>query len=170
MTREAGETAEESGRPEFTGAWDRESVADFLAEHAIPVRLACRRPSGDLWMLSLWFEYDAEAGTLHCATKADADVVRFLRADAGVAFEISTNRPPYRGVRGAGTATLAPDAEKTRLRSLLDRYLGGTDSDLAEQLLRPEREEVEITIRPTSVYSWDFSERMASEDSDESEE
>jgi nitroimidazol reductase NimA-like FMN-containing flavoprotein (pyridoxamine 5'-phosphate oxidase superfamily) len=161
MTREAGETAD-SFDPEFTGAWDSESVAAFLAEHAIPVRLACRRPRGDLWMLSLWFEYDADRGTLHCATKADADVVRFLRADASVAFEISTNHPPYRGVRGAGTAAVAPDADKSRLRSLLYRYLGGTDSALAEQLLRPEREEVEITIRPTSVYSWDFSDRMAS--------
>jgi nitroimidazol reductase NimA-like FMN-containing flavoprotein (pyridoxamine 5'-phosphate oxidase superfamily) len=163
MTREAGETAEDD-RPEFTGVWDRESVADFLAGHAIPVRLACRRPSGDLWMLSLWFEYDADRGTLHCATKADADVVRFLRADASVAFEISTNHPPYRGVRGAGTAAVAPDEEKTRLRSLLHRYLGGTDSDLAGQLLRPDREEVEITIRPTKIYSWDFSDRMASEE------
>lgn len=161
MTREAGEPAEDD-RIEFTGAWNREAVADFLADHAIPVRIGCRRPGGDLWMLSLWFEYDTERGTLHCATKADADVVRFLRADSGVAFEVSTNHPPYRGVRGAGVATVTPDEEKQRLRSLLDRYLGGTDSEFARRLLSPAREEVEITIRPASVYSWDFSDRMSS--------
>jgi nitroimidazol reductase NimA-like FMN-containing flavoprotein (pyridoxamine 5'-phosphate oxidase superfamily) len=165
MAREADEQAagrDGASSTEFTGTWDRESVAAFLADHAIPVRLGCRRPGGDLWMLSLWFEYDASRGTLHCATKADADVVRFLRADARVAFEISTNHPPYRGVRGAGLAETAPDEEKTRLRSLLGRYLGGTDSGLAAELLRPDREEVEITIRPTEIYSWDFSDRMAS--------
>jgi nitroimidazol reductase NimA-like FMN-containing flavoprotein (pyridoxamine 5'-phosphate oxidase superfamily) len=161
MTREAaGETAEET-EIRYTGAWDREGVAAFLTDHAIPIRIGCRRPGGDLWMLSLWFEYDADADVLRCATKADADVVRFLRADSGVAFEVSTNHPPYRGVRGAGVATVAPDADKTRLRSLLHRYLDGTDSKLAQQLLRPERDEVEITIRPTTVYSWDFSDRMA---------
>jgi hypothetical protein len=158
MTREAaGET-----EVRYSGEWGREGVAAFLTDHAIPVRIGCRRPSGDLWMLSLWFEYDADAETLHCATSADADVVRFLRADAGVAFEVSTNHPPYRGVRGAGVATVTPDEEKDRLRSLLDRYLGGTDSALAGRLLSPEREEVEITIRPASVYSWDFSDRMPS--------
>jgi hypothetical protein len=160
MTYEAAETADQNG-VSFTGAWDRESVADFLGEHAIPVRLACRRPAGDLWMLSLWFEYDADRRTLHCATKADADVVRFLRADGAVAFEVSTNHPPYRGVRGAGVASVAPDEDKTRLRALLDRYLGGTDSELASRLLAPDREEVELTIRPATVYSWDFSDRMA---------
>jgi nitroimidazol reductase NimA-like FMN-containing flavoprotein (pyridoxamine 5'-phosphate oxidase superfamily) len=162
MTREAaGETAAET-EVRYTGAWDREGVAAFLTDHAIPIRIGCRRPGGDLWMLSLWFEYDADAGVLRCATKADADVVRFLRADSGVAFEVSTNHPPYRGVRGAGVAEVTPDTDKRQLRSLLDRYLGGTDSALAERLLSPAREEVEITIRPASVYSWDFSDRMPS--------
>jgi nitroimidazol reductase NimA-like FMN-containing flavoprotein (pyridoxamine 5'-phosphate oxidase superfamily) len=166
MTREQGETTGDGTTPgiAFTGAWDRESAVAFLADNAIPVRLACRRPGGDLWMLSLWFEWDRSADVLRCATKADADVVRFLRADPGVAFEVSTNHPPYRGVRGAGVAEISPDEDNTRLRSLLERYLGGTDSDLANRLLRPDREEVEITIRPKTVYSWDFSDRMTSDE------
>jgi nitroimidazol reductase NimA-like FMN-containing flavoprotein (pyridoxamine 5'-phosphate oxidase superfamily) len=142
----------------YRGAWDREQVAAFLAETVVPVRLACRTPAGRLWMLSLWFRPDTES--LQCATAADADVVRYLRADGEVAFEVSTNEPPYRGVRGNGTATVSPDEDKQLLVSLVGRYLGGTDSQLAGRLLGRERPEVELRIEPRSVYSWDFTDRM----------
>ncbi|WP_148414983.1 pyridoxamine 5'-phosphate oxidase family protein [Haloferax sp. KTX1] len=143
-----------------TGPWPRDRVDDFLADATVPVRLSCRTPADDLWMLSLWYEWDPEAAELRCATAADADVVRFLRARDDVAFEISTNDPPYRGVRGRGTATVEPDAEKDVLRRLIARYLGDTDSELAKRLLSPERDEVVIRIRPARVHTWDYAARM----------
>jgi nitroimidazol reductase NimA-like FMN-containing flavoprotein (pyridoxamine 5'-phosphate oxidase superfamily) len=146
---------------EYTGAWDRAGVAAFLTDARVPIRLACRTPAGALWMLSLWFDFDPEAERFVCATAATADVVEYLRADDAVAFEVSTNDPPYRGVRGNGRATVDPDEGKAVLRSLLERYLGGTDSALARRLLDPARDEVRIRIDPDRLYSWDFSERMA---------
>mgnify|MGYP000044190935 CR=1 FL=1 len=145
---------------EYTGEWDRAAVAAFLADARVPIRVACRTPGDGLWMLSLWYDFDPDAGQFVCATAADADVVGYLRDDDGVAFEVSTNDPPYRGVRGRGSATVGPDDDKSTLRGLLDRYLGGTDSALARQLLDPERDEVVIRIDPARVYSWDFTERM----------
>jgi nitroimidazol reductase NimA-like FMN-containing flavoprotein (pyridoxamine 5'-phosphate oxidase superfamily) len=144
----------------YTGEWDRAEVAAFLTDATIPVRLACRTPADGLWMLSLWYRFDADEEQLVCATSATADVVAYLREDDGVAFEVSTNDPPYCGVRGNGTATIEPDDDKAVLRSLLERYLDGTDSSLAERLLAPERDEVAIRIDPTRLYSWDFTERM----------
>ncbi|WP_276258814.1 pyridoxamine 5'-phosphate oxidase family protein [Haloglomus litoreum] len=141
-----------------TGSWTEAETASFLADTAVPVRVACRTPRGGLWMLSLWFlPWD---GALWCATGADADVVRYLDHDDGVAFEVSTNEPPYRGVRGAGTATVEPDTDKSLLRALFDRYLGGTDNSLADRLLADDRDEVRIRIDPTRLYTWDFTERM----------
>jgi len=116
-------------------------------------------------MLSLWYRY--RDGALWCATSASADVVDYLASDDRVAFEISTNRPPYRGVRGNGTATIDPDVDKELLRELLERYLDGTDSPLAERLLSPGREEVRIRIDPARVYTWDFTDRMQGSVSDE---
>jgi nitroimidazol reductase NimA-like FMN-containing flavoprotein (pyridoxamine 5'-phosphate oxidase superfamily) len=144
----------------YTGEWDRAGATAFLADATIPIRLACRTPAGGLWMLSLWYRFDADAERLVCATSAGADVVEYLRADGGVAFEVSTNDPPYRGVRGSGRATITPDEGKAALRDLLDRYLGGTDSSLAERLLDPDRDEVTIRIDLRRCYSWDFTERM----------
>jgi len=78
-----------------------------------------------------------------------------------VAFEISENEPPYRGVRGAGTAAIVSDDDKALLTELLERYLGGTDNALAAGLLSADREEVRIHITPEKLFSWDFTERMA---------
>lgn len=144
---------------EWTGSWARADAVAYLEEATVPIRLACRTSEGGLWMLSLWYRY--RDGAFHCATSAEADVVRYLEADPGVAFEVSDNDPPYRGVRGAGTATVEPDEDKALLEALIRRYLGGTDSALADRLLAADRREVHIRIDPDRCYTWDFTERMA---------
>lgn len=141
------------------GGLGRGEIEAFLEESVAPIRLSCRTPAGRLWMVSLWFRY--REGALECATGTDADVVSFLDADPHVAFEVSTNEPPYRGVRGNGTATISPDPEKEVLQGLLERYLGTTESDLAQRLLDPDRREVRIRIEPETVAGWDYTDRMA---------
>ncbi|WP_290810124.1 pyridoxamine 5'-phosphate oxidase family protein [Halovivax sp.] len=147
------------------GSLTDDEISRFLSERTIPIRLGCRTPSGHPWMLSMWYRYraDGEDGsddwTLDCATAEGAKVVGYLREDPALSFEVSTNDPPYAGVRGRGTATIEADPEKETLRDLLDRYLGGTDSELARNLLREDREEVTISIEPAVVYGWDFSDR-----------
>jgi general stress protein 26 len=150
----------------YTGAWSRAEATAYLADAVVPIRLACRTQSGHLWMLSLWFRWDSDEEALLCATKRDADVVGYLEADDDVAFEVSTNDPPYMGVRGNGTASIAADEDKTVLRSLLQRYFGGTDMPLAQTLLDPDREEVQIRIDPRRLHSWDYSGRMSDSSAD----
>lgn len=145
--------------PDWRGAWSPDEATAYLEAATVPIRLACRTPGGGLWMLSLWYRYDD--GAFHCATSAEADVVRYLEADQAVAFEVSDNDPPYRGVRGAGRASIEPDEDKALLEDLLTRYLGGTDTALAERLLAADRREVHIRIDPERCFTWDFSERMA---------
>ena len=146
---------------------DRDWMDAFLVDNPIPVRVATRTPGGGLWMLSLWYGYDPDDATLHLATSASARVVEYLEADPEVAFEVSTNHPPYRGVRGQGTATLEPDDDKALLRTLVDDYLGDRDSDLAKWLLRDEREEVHVTVDVERAYAWDYGNRMRDVEPDE---
>ncbi|MEZ3164228.1 pyridoxamine 5'-phosphate oxidase family protein [Halorubrum sp. RMP-47] len=158
-----------------TGPWDRPRVDEFLGAARVPVRLGCRTPGDHPWIVSLWFAWDPEAdtaddgedsanatGAIRCATSANADLVEFVDHDDSVSFDVSTNDPPYKGVRGRGRASIHPDEDKRLLRSLLKEYLGGTDNSTAERLLRPEREEVEIRIEPERLHTWDYSERMGS--------
>jgi len=144
--------------PELRGAWDEAELAAFLTETAVPIRLTTRRPDGSLWPVALWYRY--RDGAFECATRADADVVRFLRREPAVAIDVSTNDIPYRGVRGYGAATVAETGGTEVLRDLVERYLGGIDSELARELLRADREEVLIRIAPEELFSWDYAERM----------
>lgn len=141
------------------GSLSRGEIEAVLEAHVVPIRLSCRTPGDRLWMVSLWFRY--RDGVLESATGADADIVSFLEADSHVAFEVSTNEPPYRGVRGNGTATVSPDPEKELLRALLERYLGTTEGGLADRLLDPDRREVRIEIEPDTVVGWDYTDRMS---------
>jgi len=143
----------------YRGPWSREQVEGYLADATIPLRLACRTPGGRLWQIPLWFAF--RDGEFRCATSASADVVEFVAEDSHVAFDVSTNEMPYRGVRGNGQARIEPDEGKALLGELLQRYLGGTESPLARQLLDPDRAEVRLRIEPDRLVSWDFSERMA---------
>ncbi|QFU83033.1 pyridoxamine 5'-phosphate oxidase family protein [Natronorubrum aibiense] len=148
------------------GSLSQSAITSLLEETTAPIRVACRTPQDHLWMCSLWYrledavDADEDDWRLQCATSARADIVSFLESEPEVAFEVSTNDPPYTGVRGRGTATIEPDPEKETLRALLERYRIGTDSTLAQNLLRAERDEVTITIEPAVVYGWDFSDRM----------
>lgn len=144
---------------ELTGAWDHDRLREFLETSVVPIRLACTTPSDRLWMVSLWYRFD-EGEQFVCATSRQADIVRYLDHDPHVAFEVSTNDPPYMGVRGNGSVAIEPDIDKATLRSLLDRYVGGTDSAFARRLLDDDRDEVSLVVDPDRLYTWDFSNRM----------
>lgn len=140
------------------GTWSRAETEEFLDAALVPIRLGCHNPAGGLWMLSLWYRY--RDGRFECATSADADVVRFLRHDDAVCFEVSTNGPPYMGVRGAGTASIREEGGTEVLGALVDRYLGTREAEMARWLLREDREEVLVRIDPERLHTWDFTPRM----------
>ena len=152
---------------QYRGRWSEDEVETFLAETVVPIRLATTRPDGSRWIVALWYRH--RDGVIECATQASADLVRFLDHDESVAFDVSTNRMPYRGIRGSGIADVSPDPEKAVLGDLLERYLGGTESALAESLLDEGRDEVRIRIDPRTIYSWDFADRMGDIDEERGE-
>lgn len=142
----------------FSGAWTADETESFLQGMTLPIRIATRRSDGSLWPVAVWYRY--RDGVFECATHATADLVSILRNDPTVGVDVSTNEIPYRGIRGTGTATLSRDQAEEVLRDLVQRYLGGTDSSLAERLLSDDRDEVLIRIDPVEIYSWDYSARM----------
>jgi nitroimidazol reductase NimA-like FMN-containing flavoprotein (pyridoxamine 5'-phosphate oxidase superfamily) len=142
-----------------TGPWNTSQIERYLRETVVPVRLACIAARGWPLVLSLWFEYDE--GVLWCATHSGSRLGAHLRNDDRVAFEVSPNEPPYRGVRGRGRVTLDAARGEEVLRRLLRRYLGGEGSDLARWLLSRADEELAVRIEPSSIFTWDYTRRMS---------
>lgn len=136
------------------------NVETYLKSIRIPLHLSCVTESGWPIGLSLWYIY--QNNKLYCATQESARVVRYLTHNQRCSFEISSDQPPYCGVRGQSISqinkTLGPDI----LKQLITRYLGGFNNPLAEKLLKNVSHEVAIIISPINYYTWNFTERMLS--------
>ena len=140
------------------GPWSTDQIRCFLRDIRIPVRIACNGSSGHPVLASLWFV--PMDGKLWCATQRAARVVSLLTRDPRCAFEVSVETPPYRGVRGPGVATLHDDRGEEILHTLIDRYLGDSNSKLASLLLARVEHETAVAIEPKALVSWDYQERM----------
>lgn len=139
-----------------SGPWDQQRVREHLESAVIPLRLAT---AGTFPLVqSLWFTFDG--ASLWCATQADSVVARRVRRSANVGFEIASDLPPYRGVRGTGTASVDMTRGPEVLAELIDRYLGDEPTPLGEWLLSRSDTEVAIRIDGLTVTSWDYSARM----------
>ncbi len=141
-----------------SGPWSAEETHRFLRDALVPVRVACHGASGHPVIASLW--YLSLDGHLWCATQRSARVVRLLTDEPRCGFEVSLERPPYRGVRGAATARLHEDRGEEILRALLERYLAGSNVALARDLLEKVDTETAIELIPSRLTSWDFRGRM----------
>jgi hypothetical protein len=140
------------------GPWSAGKIADFLQGCHYPMRLACMGADGYPRVVSVWFIY--QQGQLMCASHNSSQLVALLRANGRVGFEIATNDPPYFGVRGQADASLSDSGGAAMLERLLQRYLGGVDSTLAQWLLSRSEEELLITLTPRRLFSWDYRQRM----------
>ena len=141
------------------GPWSLQRIEHFLAEQVIPLRLGCRTDSGWPLVVSHWYLY--RDGALWCATQRSASIIRHLRADSRCSFEVATNGAPYRGVRGQARAHVVAEAGARILRDLIDRYLGGAESEFAAWLLSRTDHEVAIRLDPVRLRAWDFTRRMS---------
>lgn len=139
------------------GAWSGARIATFLASARIPLRLSMTGRKGAL-IVPVWFEY--RDGSFYSCSPSDSLLVNTLRENPEVAFDVSTNDLPYRGVRGRGVARCTGLPDRNVLERLLARYLGSTDNELSRWLLNRTEEESLIEVDVHWLTSWDFSERM----------
>lgn len=112
-------------------------------------------------VVSLWFLYSDQI--LWCATQQSAKTVSILRENPKCGFEIAGEQQPYRGVRGQGVARIDAEQGPAVLERLILRYLGDGNESLARWLRSRSSSEVAVAIRPSNLYSWDYSRRMRSE-------
>ena len=107
---------------------------------------------------SVWFEYLDEK--LVIVSHEDSKLAKTLLRQRKCGFEIATNDPPYKGVRGKADVVAEAEGSGDTLRRVIQRYLGGTNQKLASWLLSRVEHEVKFTLHPTWVTSWDYGERM----------
>jgi nitroimidazol reductase NimA-like FMN-containing flavoprotein (pyridoxamine 5'-phosphate oxidase superfamily) len=140
------------------GPWSESQITQFLEENVIPLRLGCVGGDGFPRVVSVWYLY--REGGLLSVSHRDSQLVALLRGSDRVGFEVAPERPPYRGVRGQGVASLTAEGAGEVLDQVLQRYLGGAESNLAKWLRSRRDEEILIRIKPRRLFSWDYRARM----------
>ena len=140
------------------GPWTSSQVGHFLQQTTVPLRLSCVAPDGFPRVVSLWYAYRDDA--LLCVTHQSSKLVSLLSQNPRVGFEVAPDSPPYRGVRGQGLAAMAPLGDDQTLHDLLENYIGNVESDFSRWLLSRAADEIVISVTPTRLYSWDYTERM----------
>ena len=141
------------------GPWNAGTVERFLADAVIPARIGVLAGNGAPLVLSLWFLH--RDGAIWCACNKKARAIELLGKNPRCGFEIAAETPPYRGVRGQGTARLDAPGGAGVLTDLLERYRIPSQSRLAKMLAAEAINEVAIRIEPEWMTSWDFSARMS---------
>lgn len=139
------------------GSWTGEEIQQFLEAVRVPLRISFSSKNGPL-IVPVWFEY--HRGSFWSCSPDDSLLVSALRGEPEVAFDVSTNDLPYRGVRGRGVAICATASDQSALNRLIERYLANTDNPLAQWLLNRDGSEAVIEIEVGWLTSWDFSDRM----------
>jgi len=150
----------DNARFELRGPWSHDDVGRHLRSSVIPLRIGVTTKSGWPLVLSVWFVPVGDE--LLAATRPTSTLVRCLDERPRCGFEVAGDTPPYHGVRGRAEVVIDPGAGASVLDLVLERYLGGTTSPLAERLRLDASDEVAIRLRPLSITSWDYRARMAS--------
>ena len=138
-------------------AWSQQELQDFLVSTKIPIRISVLDDEYPL-ICSVWFEY--ADSKLIIVSHEESKLAKTLLRQRKCGFEIATNDPPYRGVRGKANVDAELGGSEDTLRRVIQRYLGETNQKLASWLLSRVEHEVKFTLHPTWVTSWDYGERM----------
>tara|TARA_B100000674_G_C37832504_1_gene911233 strand:- start:99 stop:554 length:456 start_codon:yes stop_codon:yes gene_type:complete len=138
-------------------AWNRQQLKKFLDSSKIPIRVSVLDGEYPL-ICSVWFEY--LDGKLIIVSHQESKLAKTLVRQKKCGFEIASNDPPYRGVRGKADVVSELGTSEEILRRVIQRYLGETNQRLASWLLSRVKHEMKFTLHPKWVTSWDYGERM----------
>ena len=137
---------------------ENNEIDQMLHDSKIPIRIAFIKPNQFPNVISLW--YENIDGKIYCATQKSAKIVSYLRKNPYCGFEIATDKPPYKGVRGEGIVEILDDKDSDMLEILIDKYLGNKESTLSKFLRNNSKTEVSLEITPRKVFYYDYSKRM----------
>lgn len=137
---------------------DSQKLENMINDTKIPIRLACITSTGSPIVVSLW--YTIIDGKIYCATQKKAKIITYIKNNPTFGFEIATDSPPYRGIRGHGNVKVIEHMGKDILVILIDKYLGKKISTLSEFLRNNSENEVAIEITPEKLFTYDYSKRM----------
>jgi PPOX class probable F420-dependent enzyme len=145
---------------EIPGMTTGEEVEKFL-ESKLNLQIATIDEKGEPNIQPVWFYYDKDAGKLLIITSKLAKKTQNLRNRPTIYFSIDDEKPPYKGVKGKGNATIVEDPNRIvpQTDKISMKYLGTLDHPAAKEMADRSKkgEGVLVEISPKFFSTWDFS-------------
>ena len=135
-----------------------QEIDKFISDSKIPIRIAFMKSTNAPSVISLW--YVCKDGKIYCAAQKTAKIVSYLEKNPVCGFEIAADKPPYKGMRGEGTARILNETGAHVLYLLMEKYLGEKESKLSKLLRDNSKTEVAIEITPQKIFHYDYTKRM----------
>ena len=137
---------------------DNDEIDKFIPDSKIPIRIGFIKGNSTPAVVSLW--YVCKNGKIYCATQKTAKIVSYLKKNPVCGFEIASDKPPYKGMRGKGTTRILNETGAYVLDLLMEKYLGEKESTLSKFLRNNSKTEVAIEITLQKIFHYDYSKRM----------
>ena len=138
----------------------RDEAEKFL-ESKLTLQLATTDEKGEPNIQPVWFYYDKDEGKLLIITSKVAKKTQNLRNRPTIYFSIDDEKPPYKGVKGKGNATIVEDPNRIvpQADKISMKYLGTLDHPAAKEMADRSKkgEGVLVEISPKFFSTWDFS-------------
>ena len=141
----------------------REEAERFL-ESKLNLQIATIDEKGEPNIQPVWFYYDKDEGKLLVLTSKVAKKTQNLSNRPTIYFSIDDENPPYKGVKGKGTAAvvedpnlIVPQAEKISMKYLV-YLITQAAKEMADRSKNGEG--VLLKISPKFFSTWDFGKRQ----------
>jgi general stress protein 26 len=149
-----------NGSPGFGSVLNEYNVKNFLTTNKYNIHLGIVDEEGHPNIHPTWYYFEASNHKFYIETSKHSKKVSNVRKNGGVYFCVDDPQPPYKGVRGKGTARIhenidhnIPIAEK-----IMTRYLGNLEHPMARALLNAveKGESFILEISPYYYSTWDY--------------
>ena len=148
-----------ASEPGLGSSMTKDEVYDFLSNSKLFARLGTIDEKGDPNVHPVWYFFDNER--IYFETGKKSKKVRNIMNRNNIYFCIDETNPPYKGVRGKGTAIISEDISRniSIAEKIMIKYTGSLNNNIAKFLMDSIKsgESVIIEIIPHYYATWDHS-------------
>lgn len=148
-----------ASEPGLGSSMTEDEVRNFLSTNKLFARLGTIDEKEDPNIHPVWYYFDN--GRIYFETGKNSKKVRNIRKRNNTYFCIDETNPPYKGVRGKGTAIISEDISRNIpiAEKIMIKYTGSLNNTMAKFLLDSIKrgESIIIEIIPHYYATWDHS-------------
>jgi nitroimidazol reductase NimA-like FMN-containing flavoprotein (pyridoxamine 5'-phosphate oxidase superfamily) len=148
-----------ASEPGLGSSMTEDEVRNFLSTNKLFARLGTIDEKEDPNIHPVWYYFDNSR--FYFETGKKSKKVRNIRKRNNIYFCIDETNPPYKGVRGKGTAIISEDISRniSIAEKIMIKYTGSLNNNMAKFLMDSIKrgESVIIEIIPHYYATWDHS-------------